>query len=141
VPAFDEHLNDWSVVLADRDHQRRLLELRISCIDDGPVVEEHTYGGRIADARRCHERRFSRWVRSIRISARVKQKPDHFGVAVGARQVERRHAVTVGTRRIRACPDQQPRHLQVVHADKPEERRASVGAGRIDVGLLSQQRS
>ena len=129
------------MILAHRDHQRRLLELGLARVHLRAAVDEQPHGRHGAGARRGHERRLAARIGGVGIGAGVEQAANQRGATVDGGEVERRHAVAVLGGRAGAGAQQGIGDVEAIGVRRGVERGQAVFAGGIDVGLLRDQRA
>jgi hypothetical protein len=127
------------MVLPDRDHQRGLLEGWVARVDPRAMIEQRPHGVCATDSGRGHQCRFALFVDDVRIGAGFEQQRDHFGVAVGARELHGRDAVEILFGRVSTRANQTPRGFEIVDAHHPMKCGGAVWSRRIDVDLLIEQ--
>jgi hypothetical protein len=129
------------MILANRDHQGRLLVGRVLGVDFGAPIDQQLHRLEHADTRRDHQHRLARLIDGVWIGARVEQQPHHRRTAVTGRQRERRDSIPVGELRVRARLDQQTRDIGIVEPHGAVKRRSALHVGRVDVHLLGEERA
>ena len=65
------------LIFADRDHQRRLSELRLARVDRRAAFEQHAQRRRSTRPRGCHQRGLAARIDGIGVDAGVEQTPNH----------------------------------------------------------------
>ncbi len=83
-------------VAARCQHQCSLVEGRFSGIDPGAGTDQQLHRFHNAGAGGCHQQRFTRGSRAIRIGLGSQQGSHHVGIAMQRGHIERRDAIPVG---------------------------------------------
>ena len=139
--ALEKERDGRGLILADGEHQRGLLKLRVARVHARTGVDEHAHRVGNARLRRRHERCLAGRINCVRIGSGGEETPDHRRVAVEGRKRKGSDAVAIGRRHVGAGLQQEIRDVQVVGRDGVVQRRRSVHAARVHVGTLLDERA